>query len=184
MIYLPSFSTRINWENYISRVTDQKFFLAVMSSHYFTTKWWQMHKWYLIPQSCSGGVYRMLAMKPARMLKELSQYFSRGIRANKWDILITRLLCRSEINFKVYSQVIALTIKVQNQFYSKMAMCFPYVPMTSLRHCCCCCQVASVVSDSVWSHRRQPTRLLSLGFSRQDHWSGLPFPSPRHESEK
>ena len=25
--------------------------------------------------------------------------------------------------------------------------------------CCCCCQVASVVSDSVRPHRRQPTRL-------------------------
>ena len=23
-----------------------------------------------------------------------------------------------------------------------------------------------------------------LGFSRQEHWSGLPFPSPVHESEK
>ena len=23
----------------------------------------------------------------------------------------------------------------------------------------------------------------SLGFSRQEHWSGLPFPSPVHESE-
>ena len=25
---------------------------------------------------------------------------------------------------------------------------------------------------------------LSLGFSRQEHWTGLPFPSPVHESEK
>ena len=25
---------------------------------------------------------------------------------------------------------------------------------------------------------------LSLGFSRQEHWSGLPFPSPMHENEK
>ena len=25
--------------------------------------------------------------------------------------------------------------------------------------CCCCCQVTSVMSDSVWPHRRQPTRL-------------------------
>ena len=25
---------------------------------------------------------------------------------------------------------------------------------------------------------------LSLGFSRQEHWSGLPFPSPMHESKK
>ena len=24
----------------------------------------------------------------------------------------------------------------------------------------------------------------SLGFSRQERWSGLPFPSPMHESEK
>ena len=23
-----------------------------------------------------------------------------------------------------------------------------------------------------------------LGFSRQEHWSGLPFPSPMHESER
>ena len=38
--------------------------------------------------------------------------------------------------------------------------------------------------DSVWPHRRQPTRLPSLGFSRQEHWSGLPFPPPMHESEK
>ena len=33
------------------------------------------------------------------------------------------------------------------------------------------------MSNSVRPHRRQPTRLpLSLGFSRQEHWSGLPFP--------
>ena len=25
---------------------------------------------------------------------------------------------------------------------------------------------------------------LSLGFSRQEHWSGMPFPSPMYESEK
>ena len=25
---------------------------------------------------------------------------------------------------------------------------------------------------------------LSVGFSRQEYWSGLPFPSPMHESEK
>ena len=25
---------------------------------------------------------------------------------------------------------------------------------------------------------------ILLGFSRQEHWSGLPFPSPMHESEK
>ena len=45
--------------------------------------------------------------------------------------------------------------------------------------------VTLVVSDSVRPHRQQPTRLPpSLGFSRQEHRSGLPFPSPMHESEK
>ena len=29
-----------------------------------------------------------------------------------------------------------------------------------------------------------PPGFPSLGFSRQEHWSGLPFPSPKHESEK
>ena len=42
--------------------------------------------------------------------------------------------------------------------------------------------VASVVSDSAQTaaHQAPP----SLGFSRREHWSGLPFPSPMHESEK
>ena len=30
------------------------------------------------------------------------------------------------------------------------------------------------------AHQASP----SLGFSRKEHWSGLPFPSPMHESEK
>ena len=40
-------------------------------------------------------------------------------------------------------------------------------------------------SNPVRPHRWQPTRLPpSLGFSRQEHRSGWPFPSPMHESEK
>ena len=29
-----------------------------------------------------------------------------------------------------------------------------------------------------------PPGTSSLGFSRQEHWSGVPFPSPMHESEE
>ena len=46
---------------------------------------------------------------------------------------------------------------------------------TFLWYCCCCCCIASVVSDSVRAHRRQPTRFPSPGFSRQEHWSGCHF---------
>ena len=44
--------------------------------------------------------------------------------------------------------------------------------------CCCCCWVTSVVSDSVRPHMAAHQAPPSLGFSRQEHWSGLPFPSP------
>ena len=45
--------------------------------------------------------------------------------------------------------------------------------------CGCVCSVTSVVSDSVtlWTTARQT--LLPIGFSRQEYWSGLTFPSPR-----
>ena len=92
--------------------------------------------------------------------------------------------------------------------------------------CCCCCLVTLVVSDSVWPHRWQPTKLPrpwdspgkntgvgchfllqcmkvkvkslsrirllatpwtaahqappSMGFSRQEYWSGVPLPSPSY----
>ena len=36
------------------------------------------------------------------------------------------------------------------------------------------------VTSETAAHQAPP----SLGFSRQEHWSGLPFPSPMHESEK
>ena len=66
----------------------------------------------------------------------------------------------------------------------------PYLPSTShglqpLPCCCCCCQVTSVVSDSVWLHRQQPTRLPRPWDSPgKNTKSGLPFPSPMHGSEK
>ena len=42
----------------------------------------------------------------------------------------------------------------------------------------------SVVSNSVPPHRRQPTRLFHPWDSPGKNTSGLPFPSPVHESEK
>ena len=46
-----------------------------------------------------------------------------------------------------------------------------------LRHFIC---VRLCVTPSTAAHQAPP----SLGFSRQEHWSGLPFPSPVHESKK
>ena len=41
-------------------------------------------------------------------------------------------------------------------------------------------RVRLCVTPLTAAHQASP----SLGFSRQEHWSALPFPSPMHESEK
>ena len=41
-------------------------------------------------------------------------------------------------------------------------------------------RVRLCVTSEMAAHQAPP----SLGFSRQEYWSGLPFPSPLHESEK
>ena len=43
--------------------------------------------------------------------------------------------------------------------FGSLRINFGCVKSLSLCCCCYCCYVASVVSDSVWPHRRQPTRL-------------------------
>ena len=48
-----------------------------------------------------------------------------------------------------------------------------YAAAKSLQSCLTLC-------DPIEAAHQAP---LSLGFSRQEHWSGLPFPSPTHESE-
>ena len=44
----------------------------------------------------------------------------------------------------------------------------------------CFSRVQLCVTPEIAAHQAPP----SLGFSRQEQWSGLPFPSPMHESEK
>ena len=44
----------------------------------------------------------------------------------------------------------------------------------------CFSHVRLCVTPQMAAHQAPPP----LGFSRQEHWSGLPFPSPMHESEK
>ena len=43
----------------------------------------------------------------------------------------------------------------------------------------CFSRVRLCATPQTAAHQAPP----SLGFSRQEHWSGLPFPSPMHESE-
>ena len=48
--------------------------------------------------------------------------------------------------------------------------------------CVCVCVLSCVLpSATPWGIARQPP--LSMGFSRQEYWSGLPFPSPGGSSQ-
>ena len=54
-----------------------------------------------------------------------------------------------------------------------------YISLLLLLLSCFSC-VRPCATPETAAHQAPP----SLGFSRQEHWSGLPFPSPMHESEK
>ena len=50
--------------------------------------------------------------------------------------------------------------------------------MNKLDDKCLACQVTSVMSDFVTPWTLAHKAPLSMGFSRQEYWSGLPCPSP------
>ena len=49
---------------------------------------------------------------------------------------------------------------------------------TKLTICCCLVTKSCLILCDLWTIAFQAP--LSLGFPRQDYWSGLPFPSPGH----
>ena len=69
-------------------------------------------------------------------------------------------------------------------FESRVCALFILILLSSAQRCAwygmwaCCTPSCSVVSDSFvtpWTACQAP---LSMGFPRQEHWSGLPFPAP------
>ena len=81
------------------------------------------------------------------------------------------------VNKRVWNAVLGCNLKKwQNDLCSfpRQTIQYPMVATKSLQSCPTLCDPI----DS--SHQAPP----SLGFSRQEYWSGLPFPSPMHESEK
>ena len=132
---------------------------------------------------------------------------------NRWKVEVIRIIFMGERLHKLmihpYNGILFNNFKRMNYKFTKLwinlnVLCSRSVSVSR-----------SVVSNSLWSHGLQPTRLLcpwnfpgknigkkvkvkslsrvwlfvtpwtvayqappSMGFSRQEYWSGLPFPSP------
>ena len=71
---------------------------------------------------------------------------------------MSRFVCIRASKWARLSDV--LSVLPWNKYWKHVFMLFGIIE-TSTSHAsyCCCCLVTSVVSDSVWLHRRQPTRL-------------------------
>ena len=64
--------------------------------------------------------------------------------------------------------------------FSRLPFPSPGLRMLLLLLLSCFSSVRLCATPWTSAHQAPP----SLGFSRQEYWSGLPFPSPMHESEK
>ena len=76
-----------------------------------------------------------------------------------------------------------LWLKAQPLWSHKVSSILSAPALQLLADSCRCCHFSRVrlyVTPYMAAHQGPP----SLGFSKQEHWSGLPFPSPMHESEK
>ena len=61
----------------------------------------------------------------------------------------------------------------------RVCLAFPSMLLLPLLLLSCFSRVQLCATPQMAAHQALP----SLGFSRQEHWNGLPFPSPMHESE-
>ena len=84
---------------------------------------------------------------------------------------------RSFFNVKKKSQTSAQILSILSYHIQNKIQNFSGGLLLLLSHFS---RVQLCVTPQTAAHQAPP----SLGFSRQEHWSGLPFPSPMHESEK
>ena len=97
-------------------------------------------------------------LKSGRLIPPAPFFFLKTALAI-WDLLCFHMNCESFCSSFVKNVIGNLMLLLLLSCFSHVQLCA--TPETA-------------------AHQAPP----SLGFSRQEHWSGLPFPSPMHESEK
>jgi len=107
--------------------------------------------------TCNMAAMRLQPL-PEESTEELRMWQTQDTCPDSWDVYERMILVCPD------SHIFPYTVLVMPRLW--------YLPICSVSH--------SVVSDSLWPHglyipHQAP---LSMGMSRQDYWSGLPFPSP------
>ena len=87
---------------------------------------------------------------------------NRGTTGESFILLIAQFLCKKKnviVKIKYVRYTVGTLLLLLLSHFSRVQLC---------------------ATPQMAAHQASP----SLGFSRQEHWSGLPVPSPMHESEK
>ena len=115
----------------------------------------------------------LLMLREARLTNILLPGRGFGKTRNPWLVSsMSPIQQRSKFLCSLYNILCALWLL---QFFRDLE--FPLLLLLLLSRFSC---VRPCATPEMAAHKAP----LSLGFSRQEHWSGLPFPSPLHESEK
>ena len=106
-------------------------------------------------------------------------------RASSWDFLLKLELLKYwlislliDLRFGISKHDMKGGSALGSAFVS--FLCFSLVVLLLLLLLSRFSRVRLCATPQTAAHQAPP----SLGFSRQEHWSGLPFPSPTHKSEK
>ena len=140
---------------------------------------WKIH--YL---NCSENLRINTFVKPNQTIyfkyAQFIGYILKGPTTNTifWrEDTINYFLLQAPPNFCLISKVIKLSAVASCLNGDILQMCYTTQLLLLLSHFSC---VRLCATPYTAAHQAPP----SLGFSRQEHWSGLPFPSPMHESAK
>ena len=130
--------------------------------HQFTFHWSKQITWTPLSSSEQKSICSL------HVWKQNQDFFNSSIDYHTVTVLLIVLcrLCKLVEPWKIWGRD-----RVGNAFFPPNMALKVYLVLSR-----------SVMSDSLWPHGLQGklTRLLCpWGFSRQEHWSGLPFPPPR-----
>ena len=141
-----------------------------------------------IPRTEQPGVVHRITKSQTR-LKQLSMYVMTLASSNRdLSLLLQTYKCLfSQIRVQKWQPRVRVGVPSDNQgnFLPSISLTISIFHVQGSRNpiwllLCRFSRVRLCATPQTPAHQAPP----SLGFSRQEHWSGLPFPSPMHESEE